>query len=62
MSVIEQMTDAVCGANCNPKDAVKMEYKGKTYCFCCPSCKAEFAKNPEKYLKAQVAKPAAKKG
>jgi YHS domain-containing protein len=25
-------------------------YKGKTYVFCCPSCKAPFEANPEKYL------------
>ena len=29
----------------------KTEYKGKTYYFCCPMCKPEFLKNPEKYTK-----------
>jgi YHS domain-containing protein len=26
------------------------EYKGKKVYFCCPSCKPEFEKNPEKYI------------
>jgi YHS domain-containing protein len=26
------------------------EYKGKTYYFCAPGCKASFDKEPEKYL------------
>ncbi|MHC4546052.1 MAG: YHS domain-containing protein [Planctomycetota bacterium] len=25
-------------------------YKGKKVYFCCPGCKPEFEKNPEKYL------------
>jgi YHS domain-containing protein len=34
------------------KDAAgKSVYKGKTYYFCCPSCKPEFDKNPAKYVK-----------
>lgn len=35
------------------KDAmtVSTEYQGKTYYFCCEDCKAEFQKNPEKYVK-----------
>jgi len=31
-------------------------YKGKTYYFCCSSCKPEFDKNPEKYIKSASAK------
>ena len=34
------------------KAAGKTVYKGKTYYFCCPSCKTAFNKNPEKYIKA----------
>lgn len=45
----------------NPKTAPKSVYKGKTYYFCCPSCKPLFDKNPEKYIKKMPAKPAAKK-
>lgn len=36
--------------------AGKSVYKGKTYYFCCPGCKPEFEKNPEKYVKKQPAK------
>ena len=32
------------------KAAGKSVYKGKTYYFCCPSCKPKFDKNPEKYI------------
>jgi len=27
-----------------------MEYKGKTYYFCCAECKPTFEKDPEKYI------------
>jgi len=30
--------------------AIFTEYKGKRVYFCCPGCKPEFEKNPEKYL------------
>lgn len=33
------------------KNSPQMEYKGKTYFFCCPGCPAKFKANPEKYLK-----------
>lgn len=29
----------------------KVEYKGKTYYFCCDMCKPMFLKDPEKYIK-----------
>jgi Cu+-exporting ATPase len=29
----------------------KVEYKGKTYYFCCAGCDTKFKENPEKYLK-----------
>ncbi|MBI5701373.1 YHS domain-containing protein [Candidatus Saganbacteria bacterium] len=29
----------------------KVEYKGKTYYFCCAGCPEKFMKNPEKYVK-----------
>ena len=33
-------------------------YKGKTYYFCCSSCKPSFDKDPQKYVKtASVVKP-----
>ena len=33
------------------KAKFKVEYKGKTYYFCCEEGKAAFEKDPEKYLK-----------
>ena len=45
--------DPVCGMMVDPeRAAAKAEYKGKTYYFCAPGCKAAFDKDPEKYLKA----------
>jgi Cu+-exporting ATPase len=40
------------------KDAqtISTEYKGNTYYFCCENCKAEFEKNPEKYIKVSTCK------
>jgi YHS domain-containing protein len=36
----------------NPIDKnVFVEYKGKKVYFCCENCKAEFNKEPEKYIK-----------
>jgi YHS domain-containing protein len=46
--VIEQKTCPVMG---NPIDKnVFIVYKGKKVYFCCPMCKPEFEKNPEKYI------------
>lgn len=35
---------------CGTEDAVKTEYGGRTYYFCCPHCKAAFGGNTEKYI------------
>ena len=44
--------DPVCGMQVNEATAAaKTDYKGKTYYFCSPSCKAAFDKNPEKYAR-----------
>jgi len=32
----------------------KVDYKGKTYYFCCGGCDAKFKENPEKYLSAST--------
>lgn len=46
--------DPVCGMMVDPETApAKSEYKGKTYYFCAPGCKAAFEKDPEKYLKTE---------
>lgn len=43
--------DPVCGMQVDEKAAAATsEYKGKTYYFCAPGCKAAFDKDPEKYL------------
>jgi len=41
--------DPVCGMQVNEATAAAVIYRGKTYYFCSPSCKATFEKNPEKY-------------
>ena len=40
------------------KDTAHSEYKGQHVYFCCPGCKPQFDKNPEKFL--APAKPQAK--
>jgi YHS domain-containing protein len=45
--------DPVCGMDVDPKTATwKSEYQGKMYYFCAPGCKADFDKNPQKYVKS----------
>ncbi len=42
----------VCPVMKGPIDkSVFVEYEGKKVYFCCPSCKAEFEKDPAKYIK-----------
>jgi YHS domain-containing protein len=44
--------DPVCGMEVDEKKAAATsEYKGKTYYFCAPGCKAAFDKDPEKFIK-----------
>ncbi len=33
---------------------VRSEHKGKHYVFCCPECKPDFDKDPEKYLRTKA--------
>ena len=42
--------DPVCGMDVNEEKADRMEYKGKKYYFCCPSCKFAFKRNPEQFV------------
>ncbi len=43
--------DPVCGMEVDEKSAAATyEYKGQTYYFCAPGCKAAFEEDPEKYL------------
>jgi len=47
--------DPVCGMTVDEKRAAgKSEYKGETYYFCSPGCKAAFDKDPEKYLNGEA--------
>lgn len=46
---VEQTTCPVMEGNKIDKN-VFVEYKGKKVYFCCAACKAEFEKNPEKYI------------
>jgi YHS domain-containing protein len=50
--------DPVCGMEVDPKKAAaKSEYKGHTYHFCAPGCKAAFDRDPDKYLKPTATQP-----
>jgi len=57
----DKAVDPVCGMTVVKATAkATFDYKGATYYFCSTGCKEAFAKEPEKYLKAQQAKaPAA---
>lgn len=46
--------DPVCGMQVDEKRAAEtFKYKGETYYFCAPGCKAAFTEDPEKYLRQQ---------
>ncbi|TKJ28809.1 MAG: YHS domain-containing protein [Chloroflexi bacterium B3_Chlor] len=46
--------DPVCEMEVDKDKApAKTEYKGQTYYFRAPECKAAFEKDPEKYLRKQ---------
>ena len=43
--------DPVCGMEVDPQNAAgKSEYQGQTYYFCSKGCKAQFDKDPEKFV------------
>jgi YHS domain-containing protein len=43
--------DPVCGMQVDEKKAAASSvFKGTTYYFCAPACKATFEKNPEKFI------------
>lgn len=46
----------VLGTTMPKAQMIPLEYKGKTYYFCCSDCVTKFKANPEKYIK-QPAKP-----
>jgi len=43
--------DPVCGMSTAEFLSDTIQYKGEIYGFCSESCKNEFAKNPDKFLK-----------
>ena len=48
--------DPVCGMKVDPKAGKPSSvYKGKTYFFCCASCKNKFDLSPEKYQGGKLA-------
>jgi Cu+-exporting ATPase len=53
----EHAIDPVCGMTVNPERAAgSWEYKGQTYYFCNPKCRARFQAAPESYLEPAEAK------
>ncbi len=45
------VTDPVCGMKVNKAFAgAQMTYRGQTFYFCIPDCRARFAEDPERYL------------
>jgi YHS domain-containing protein len=49
--------DPICGMMVDEKKAkLKSDYKGTTYYFCAPSCKATFDKDPAKYAGGSAGK------
>lgn len=53
-------TDPVCGMAVDPATAAASgTYNGHTYYFCCPHCLQRFQADPERYLRAPSAPPAA---
>ena len=47
----EMVKCAVSGEEMEKSEAKgSMEYKGKTYYFCCDNCEESFKENPEKYI------------
>ena len=46
-----KVSDPVCKMEMEDKwVAYKSEYEGKTYYFCCESCKKQFDENPNKFI------------
>jgi len=44
--------DPVCGMNVEIRKAVKTQYSGQVYYFCCPHCQQTFESRPQEYLGA----------
>jgi Cu+-exporting ATPase len=47
----ETSVDPVCGMSVDPATAkASATHEGRTYYFCCPSCRQKFATDPQRYL------------
>jgi Cu+-exporting ATPase len=44
--------DPVCGMTVDDKAPNRSTYSGRTYVFCCSTCKAKFDKEPARYAAA----------
>ncbi len=55
-AVSNEVGNKICPVSGQPVgtmgEVVKYEHNGKIYNLCCPACKKDFVKNPEKYSKA----------
>lgn len=51
-----EVEDPVCGMTVKPPAAGHVEYRAKHYYFCSISCKDDFEKEPEKYIKGNEKK------
>lgn len=50
----DRAKDPICGMEVDRETAAaKSEHMGKTFYFCSPGCKAEFDKNPMKYMEGE---------
>ncbi|MBK8712955.1 MAG: YHS domain-containing protein [Niastella sp.] len=49
-SMVDNKKDFICGMPTSAGISDTSHYKGKVYGFCSPECKADFVKEPEKYL------------
>lgn len=48
--------DPVCGMDVQPEQAAgQSEFQGRTFYFCCDTCKEKFDKEPQKYAQPQSA-------
>src|SRR5690606_35825563 len=53
--------DPVCGMTVNPGEALRSQYKEKSYFFCSAGCQRKFAADPAGVLAARAEKVAAQK-
>lgn len=57
VGLVGERRDPVCGMRVGPEDARHLTYGGRDYFFCAPGCEDEFARDPERFLRAFRAVP-----